>query len=497
MAFNKGGAFGGAMGGQAVAGPTGALAGYYGGKDLDLAGGLSGTGKNAGILGVGQYKAGIYDADRAAFEKQVQLDPFVQAQQATINQGPQDQFRGRQMSLADALQAQSMGQGPSLAQLQLRQGTDRNIAQAMALGASQRGGSPGLAQRQIAQQTAAANQQAAMQAAQTRMAEQLAAREQLGGVLQGGRGQDIGLATSQAQLDQERNLANAQAQNAYNMNKASVAAANQKNLMDYQKLMADQYSSANAANQAAYADASKRRGEMVSNVGTAIASMASDRKLKKNISSYSMSDEDQKKDVKSYHPDSAGTESLKSAFKTPPPKEKKKKEAEEKYPGLAPSISDALGKFASAYSDEEGKDHVKQVAPPAPAEDSDSKNPLKSIMSMVKGSGASSSGLSGLMSSDEEAKDHLKSPGKLQSFLDALKAYEYEYKEPEKFGYGKHISPMAQDIEKSELGKPGVVETSEGKMVDYGKLGGVMLASQALMNDRLNDLEEALKNRRK
>lgn len=124
---------------------------------------------------------------------------------------PQQQVRGRQMSLADALAAQAAGKGPSLAARQLEEATGQNIAQSMALAASQRGATAGQGLRQIAQATQSAQQQAARDAATMRIQEQLAAREQLSGVLSGTRAQDIGLSQSQAQLQQQRALADQQA----------------------------------------------------------------------------------------------------------------------------------------------------------------------------------------------------------------------------------------------------------------------------------------------
>ena len=56
----------------------------------------------------------------------------------------------------------------------------------------------------------------------------------------------------------------------------------------------------------------------------------------------------------------------------------------------------------------------------------------------------------------------------------------------------KPFCDLAQELEKTELGRAAVQNTKDGKIVDYGKLGGVMLASQARLNKRLSKLEEAL-----
>jgi hypothetical protein len=76
-----------------------------------------------------------------------------------------------------------------------------------------------------------------------------------------------------------------------------------------------------------------------------------------------------------------------------------------------------------------------------------------------------------------------------KDFLDKLKAYKYDYKD-EKDGKGKQAGVMAQDLEKTEIGKQAVIDTPRGKMVDYGKLGPTMLSSLVELNERLKKLEK-------
>lgn len=91
-------------------------------------------------------------------------------------------------------------------------------------------------------------------------------------------------------------------------------------------------------------------------------------------------------------------------------------------------------------------------------------------------------------------QDIRKGDAQLQEFLDSLGVYDYEYKDP-KYGEGRRISPMAQEIEKTPLGKAAISTNDEGyKIVDYGKLGGTMLASLAMLNHKYNELEESIKN---
>lgn len=87
--------------------------------------------------------------------------------------------------------------------------------------------------------------------------------------------------------------------------------------------------------------------------------------------------------------------------------------------------------------------------------------------------------------SDEKLKTDVKpGEGKLYSFLDALGSHDYKYKDS-KHGEGRRVSPMAQELEKTELGQEFVFETADGKAVDYGKGFGTILAAQAALHKRL------------
>lgn len=92
--------------------------------------------------------------------------------------------------------------------------------------------------------------------------------------------------------------------------------------------------------------------------------------------------------------------------------------------------------------------------------------------------------------SDERVKHNVEDGDRyVNDFLDKLAAHRYDYKNPEKHGKGKRVSVMAQELEKSELGREFVFDTEDGKAVDYGKGFGVMLAAQAALNKRLKKLE--------
>jgi hypothetical protein len=95
--------------------------------------------------------------------------------------------------------------------------------------------------------------------------------------------------------------------------------------------------------------------------------------------------------------------------------------------------------------------------------------------------------------SDEREKAVSKMDAKAEDFLSNLGAHKYQYKHPEDpgAGFGTYISPMAQEIEKSELGKMMVKETPDGKkIVDYGKGFGAMLAGMAYLNKKVEKMEK-------
>lgn len=85
-----------------------------------------------------------------------------------------------------------------------------------------------------------------------------------------------------------------------------------------------------------------------------------------------------------------------------------------------------------------------------------------------------------------------------KAFLDALQSYKYEYKDEFKkdplAGEGQRISVMAQDLEKAgPVGRSMVINTPQGKVVDYGRGFGTILAAQAELNKRLKELEKKKK----
>jgi hypothetical protein len=101
-----------------------------------------------------------------------------------------------------------------------------------------------------------------------------------------------------------------------------------------------------------------------------------------------------------------------------------------------------------------------------------------------------------MATSDENAKENIElGDNEIKSFLDAIKAYKYEYKNKED-GEGEFVSPMAQDLEKSKVGKKMVQEDESGKkMVNFdGHSLGSMLAAQGYMHKKIENIESKLEN---
>jgi hypothetical protein len=137
--------------------------------------------------GPGFMGNGYYINDPSAYRLS-QADPMRQAYQQMVDPGAQRETRGQQQQLVGSLFGTLSGQTPSVAQQQLQNTTQGNVANAYAMGQSGRY-NPNAA-RQVANNVGSINQQAAGQGALLRAQEIQNAQGQLGGVLGGMRQQD-------------------------------------------------------------------------------------------------------------------------------------------------------------------------------------------------------------------------------------------------------------------------------------------------------------------
>lgn len=117
----------------------------------------------------------------------------------------------------------------------------------------------------------------------------------------------------------------------------------------------------------------------------------------------------------------------------------------------------------------------------------------RQLLGGVLGSASGAGGLATMAMSDETEKKNVKDSKKsVKDMLDKLSAKKYEYKDTTKPGTaeGKRHGILAQDLEKSEMGKSMVKESEAGeKMIDTVQGFGAILAAQAELNKRLKKLE--------
>lgn len=148
------------------------------------------------------------------------------------------------------------GVGPSLAQMQLQQGTNRNIQNQAGIAASNPGMNPAMAQRMMGQNVAGLNQEAAGQAGQLRLQEQMDAIGQLLAARQA-QGQTYGMAGNMMQ------------------NRANMGMSGGMNYQNMAQMLAEQERAAQMArasgNQSAYEGAMGRRLGFLSKAGSAVA----------------------------------------------------------------------------------------------------------------------------------------------------------------------------------------------------------------------------------
>jgi hypothetical protein len=183
---------------------------------------------------------------------------------ATVNQGQSNQTRGQQEQNISDLSAASRGLMPSAAEIQLRQSTDRNVANQLALASALQGRSPGGALKQASDASGAINAQAAGDAAALRANEQAAARNTLAQTLYGVRAGDITPEITNAQLGNATGIANAgnvtttgiaNAHNLTNVSQSNAAQANDLTSLRASLANAAGISSANNATSASQTNA--------------------------------------------------------------------------------------------------------------------------------------------------------------------------------------------------------------------------------------------------
>lgn len=92
--------------------------------------------------------------------------------------------------------------------------------------------------------------------------------------------------------------------------------------------------------------------------------------------------------------------------------------------------------------------------------------------------------------SDEKIKKNINYDEKeVSKMFEKLKSATFEYKDKDE-GKGKYAGVMAQDLEKSKVGKDMVMETPEGKHVDMNKMIFALVAQVNNMNKQLSKMNK-------
>lgn len=365
------------------------------------------------------------------------------------------------------LEDQAYGRAPSLADAQLKSTQSRNLAQT--LSAAQAAGASPLATRNLIQQRGQSGRDMAELGSIQKLQERQLAQQQLG-----------------QQLGNQANIVRGDIAQGFDIARSPV---------DMQQAQYSQQSSQDAAARLAAAqlqgqkDIEHKRGQqqMLGSVLGAAGTIG-----------MAMSDEDEKQPV-------APRKSKDSKKLTP---EQKRKQALMKSMGGVDTIKDPSD--AIKHMAELGAILLQQRQQAAAPQVPTFVNPgamlpaAPSPFSPKAGAQAMNFSVGnddddGFYGSDENNKKPsqknskgMKAPdGDVDDFLSKLQPSKYEYKDTSKPGTspGEHYGVMAQDLEKSSIGKTLVKNTPNGKMVDTVQGFGAVLAAQSELNKRLKALE--------
>ena len=97
-----------------------------------------------------------------------------------------------------------------------------------------------------------------------------------------------------------------------------------------------------------------------------------------------------------------------------------------------------------------------------------------------------------MAASDERLKTNVADgDSDADEFMSSLRAMRFRYKEPERWGEGQRLGIMAQDLQRSKLGREALVQVDDRGHLgfDLGKATSAALASVARLNARLGELE--------
>lgn len=373
------------------------------------------------------------------------LDPAALVPQSNV-------FRDQQLSLAQGIQDQLSGKAPSVAQLQLQQTLERNKAGQMGALAAQRGVNAGLAARIIGRQAGQLDQDAAMQSAILRAQENQANQAALATLAGQGREGDTAVdvanqgalnsfSTNRAALAQQIALENAKASNQRQAEQADVSlrgslanqqAVNQQNFNQAQLNQQAAQGNQSAFNTANINQANIAGGVKQAELGANATLGASENAL-------------------------AGT----------------------KYTADTSVVNNAINNVGQSQDAEQESGQPKVTTQPSGG----------NRLGIGNRTSRADEGISTQVVSDERAKKNIESgDSATEDMLSNLASAIFEYKNKNN-GEGRQLGVMAQDLEKSKLGKEMVDEEDGTKYIDFKKGLSSILSAQANLHKRLSQLE--------
>lgn len=389
-----------------------------------------------------------------------QIAAFDPAQAAQIQAGGNfNQAMAAQSGLLGQLQGQAAGTAPSIADMQMQRGMEANLAATRAQLASARGGTNPLLARQTMQTSADIQAKTAQDAAMARLQEQMAAQQQLATVSGQARQQSFEEAAQQAQMQQQVNLANMQGnlQRAIAQGQITASEASQMYQAEVQRSMQN----AQLQQQAAIQNSNNFLSAMQMGINRDLG-------VSGQYIGAQQFDASQLAAANQFNAQARAAQ-----------------QAQEQARNMAilQGAAQVGGMFAGMPS--MPADPAKQQVPQTQGFASKSQAPL---MYPQTTQGQPLQGPP--VTSDERLKTDIKDASRdVKQFLSNMGAHKYSYKD-DRHGKGRFVSPMAQELEKSDWGKSLVVETDEGKKVDYQRGYGFLMAAASYLNDRIDSLEK-------
>lgn len=472
------------------------------------------------------------------------IAPMVQADRTAMDLAAQAELRGQQQGLIGSLQGTIAGTNPSVAALMLRQETERNVANQYALAQAANGMNTGMAQRTAMINAADINQQAIGQKAMLRAQEIAAAQGQLGGVLGGARGQDIDVSGQQARMDQERILANAGFLNTASMNQAQLTQAlklanagfkNTATTTQAQLDAAEASQDAKATNDRATAQAGLTQQTNITNAGALNDTSKTNATLGTQASIANAGNQTQASIATAGNLTDANKTSAQLAAQVGIANAnnatsttisqgqidaaralataQNQLTADSTSAQLANQIAIANANNSTQVGIANAGNTLTQAQIDQKARQDAAANALAAQGQTITGSigsaqaqataaaadaqrdaaiiGGLSSGIAALASDERKKTDISDSEAEIAEFMSKTKPYQFKYKDPDEAGAapGKRYGVMAQDLERSKVGKSLVRDTPNGKYIDGPQAIGAILATLSAMNKRIEGME--------